>query len=1037
MDRNQTAAFSPANKIMSKSLPNILDVYQSQEEIVARFQSRAVNVKLYTMPTKWADRTTVFQGWDDRFKNNFVLVSDEGLPQDYFESSLAVIDETPCIVMTDHRIPAKHISIPPFFKKPDTSNNEVNFYYVKSKSVNIKSANINIVKFFTDHDDDYVFINEKELKETIIELTKNSLIISDQAYYCELKALCVKRDEEIRKVFIGIIFEVSKIKYDLSSIVSNGKKDNLQSSKHYHSLSKNDSKFECEKCLFEAGTRLFFKSDLNKVKISTLNDHEQLRLRLLKDSDLNGSNGVLLSWLHFYTLDVAHLLRPVIAVNGMAFLINGTDDRLDTNLNEGKLLLNESAWRCLERHCHSLEMTHSRLLNQVFPDAARVVIHVKWFARDKKCQVTDTFPATGKLLEMAKKTLKTVPLQKGQVYQISVDDSDNSRKLLEATIKDVSGNGEPQLNTGELNAGEQLSLKVYWLSDQTEIDLIHPQSPASGRCLSDASKSVVTCLTDRVAGIEREAKKIVKEIVIPRILFSKGTVVSPPPFGIILHGPTGSGKTTLALALFDIFNEFSQERMNSLKIVKGPELLNKYIGESESAVRQLFELAKNDFNSYGRDSGLHVIVIDEMDSLLSKRVGDSSVDTEGALNHNQVVEQFLTSLDDCKDQSNILLIGTTNRYDSIDDAVKRNGRIGNHYKIDNPDMTGRKKILELYINKSTIPAKLNDSEYEDIAKKTDGRNGSFLEALVNQAEMHAISGDRSLDKLTMNDIECIKAENAEINHTILLTVLNELNNVVTVDDALAEYKKVDEPFHKLECHGFKEHTDLNHPDKVVKYMDRVLRAKDVQAGVILIEGGRQTGKSHMVHHLVKEVKAGHLSVIKIDDLVGRGVIDGFQYVDKKLNDSRLYDREVIVIDHFDTLFDEEIRFGSNKYSLIQKISTDLKIKGKPRICILTTCAPQVSREFHKYFTINRKLELSGITEADMEKILRYMKTTDDDIKEILSLFKNKIPVGDFINIISPCFSQTDKGVLCDKEALEEDVLAFDNQQSSRNITMYT
>lgn len=192
------------------------------------------------------------------------------------------------------------------------------------------------------------------------------------------------------------------------------------------------------------------------------------------------------------------------------------------------------------------------------------------------------------------------------------------------------------------------------------------------------------------------------------------------PRGILLWGPPGTGKTLLAKAVA------SQARANFIA-VNGPELLSKWVGTAEQAVRELFAKA--------RQAAPCVVFIDEIDTLAPARgqfQGDSGVS-------DRVVGQLLTELDGLQDCRNVLLIAATNRPDAIDAALLRAGRLDLQLKIDLPDLESRLAILQ--VHNSERP--LTEVDLATWAAQTEGWNGADLALLSNQAALEAIRRYRS------------------------------------------------------------------------------------------------------------------------------------------------------------------------------------------------------------------------------------------------------------------------------------------------------
>jgi hypothetical protein len=136
--------------------------------------------------------------------------------------------------------------------------------------------------------------------------------------------------------------------------------------------------------------------------------------------------------------------------------------------------------------------------------------------------------------------------------------------------------------------------------------------------------------------------------------------------GMVLYGPPGNGKTLIARAIS------TKMTTNPVKIVNGPEIMNKFVGASEENVRKLFEEARIDQKKNGDRASLHVIVIDEIDAICGQRSGGSDVGTSV---HNAVVAQLLSMIDGVDSLDNILVIGMTNQFDMLDKALLRPGRL--------------------------------------------------------------------------------------------------------------------------------------------------------------------------------------------------------------------------------------------------------------------------------------------------------------------------------------------------------------------------
>jgi transitional endoplasmic reticulum ATPase len=198
-------------------------------------------------------------------------------------------------------------------------------------------------------------------------------------------------------------------------------------------------------------------------------------------------------------------------------------------------------------------------------------------------------------------------------------------------------------------------------------------------------------------------------------LFIKAAI--KPPKGILLYGPPGTGKTLLAKAVA------STSESNFISI-KGPELLSKWVGESEKGVREIFRKA--------RQTAPCVIFFDEIDAIAPTRSGSDGGDSHVT---ERLVSQMLTEIDGLEDLKGVVIIGATNRPDIIDKALLRPGRFDRLLEIPIPDNYTRKQILQVHLKKKPLGADVN---IDKLVELTDSFTGAEIEALVNAAAIAAV-----------------------------------------------------------------------------------------------------------------------------------------------------------------------------------------------------------------------------------------------------------------------------------------------------------
>lgn len=215
-----------------------------------------------------------------------------------------------------------------------------------------------------------------------------------------------------------------------------------------------------------------------------------------------------------------------------------------------------------------------------------------------------------------------------------------------------------------------------------------------------------------IGGLEEQKEELNLKIVYP-IKHSKSyKELGISASGVLLYGPPGCGKTLLAKAVANA----AQANFIS---VKGPELLNKYVGESEKSVRELFRKA--------RDSQPCIIFFDEFDALAPKRNNENNSASD------RVVNQLLSEMDGVDDRKQIFLIAATNRKDLIDDAMLREGRLGSHYEVKLPNYEDRVKIFK------TVTKGMNFTyNIDKLSEKTKGFSGADIAGLIKEVKIKYI-----------------------------------------------------------------------------------------------------------------------------------------------------------------------------------------------------------------------------------------------------------------------------------------------------------
>ncbi|MFU2192493.1 MAG: CDC48 family AAA ATPase [Methanobacterium sp.] len=237
---------------------------------------------------------------------------------------------------------------------------------------------------------------------------------------------------------------------------------------------------------------------------------------------------------------------------------------------------------------------------------------------------------------------------------------------------------------------------------------------------------------DDIGGLENAKQELIEAVEWPLKYpesFDKFGVT--PPRGVLIYGPPGTGKTLLAKAV-------ANESKANFIAVKGPELLSKWVGESEKGVREVFRKA--------RQTAPTVIFFDEIDSIASTRAGGS---TDSGVTQ-RVVNQLLTEIDGLEELQDVAVIAATNRVDIMDPALLRPGRFDRHVKVDDPDENARLEIFKVHTKNMPLA---DDVDLDYLAKNTDKYVGADIEAVCREAVMLTLRNDIQAENVKMEQFK--------------------------------------------------------------------------------------------------------------------------------------------------------------------------------------------------------------------------------------------------------------------------------------------
>ena len=388
-------------------------------------------------------------------------------------------------------------------------------------------------------------------------------------------------------------------------------------------------------------------------------------------------------------------------------------------------------------------------------------------------------------------------------------------------------------------------------------------------------EKVVDVTYEDIGGLDEEIKKVREMIELPLKhpeLFD--TLGIEPPKGVLLYGPPGCGKTLLAKAV-------ANESDAHFILVNGPEIMNKFYGQSEENIRKIFEEAEK--------SAPSIIFIDEIDSLAPKRD-----ETYGEV-ERRVVAQLLTCMDGLKSRGKVIVIGATNRPNALDPALRRPGRFDREIAINVPNREGRLSIFKIHTRNMPLA---DDVNLEKLADITHGFVGADIASLCKEAAMNALR--RILPEINLKEneplpreiLEKIKVTWEDFNHALKIVRPSAMREV------LIETPNV----HWDDIGGLKEVKQelkeaVEWPLKYSKAFQQ-LGIKPVKG--ILLYGPPGCGKTLLAKAVANESQANFI-MVKSSELLSKWVGESEKGISKVFERARQAAPSIIFFDEIDSL----------------------------------------------------------------------------------------------------------------------------------------
>ncbi|GMR35611.1 hypothetical protein PMAYCL1PPCAC_05806, partial [Pristionchus mayeri] len=417
--------------------------------------------------------------------------------------------------------------------------------------------------------------------------------------------------------------------------------------------------------------------------------------------------------------------------------------------------------------------------------------------------------------------------------------------------------------------------------------------------------------------------------------------------GILLYGPPGTGKTLMARQIGKMLNA------REPKIVNGPQILDKYVGESEANIRKLFADAEEEQRRCGANSGLHIIIFDEIDAICKQRgsmAGSSSV-------HDTVVNQLLSKMDGVEQLNNILVIGMTNRRDMIDEALLRPGRLEVQVEINLPDEAGRLQILKIHTARMRDYGTLDaDVDLNVLAAKTKNFSGAEIEGLVRAAQSSAMNrlvkpGGKEL--IDPDAVEKLSVNMEDFEHALENDVKPAFG---CAEDKLARFLRLGV------INWGREFSEVLEAGALA-----VAEARESKLTVsCCLSGSAKSGKSALAAQIAKISEFPFVKVISCLDMIGYSESAKCQIVKKAFDDAMRSPLSILFLDDIEELVDY-CPIGPRFSNLVLRtVSVLLKQDPPPGhhlLVLATSSEPSFMREFGFNNLFSHKIDVPLLTRS--------------------------------------------------------------------------
>ena len=489
---------------------------------------------------------------------------------------------------------------------------------------------------------------------------------------------------------------------------------------------------------------------------------------------------------------------------------------------------------------------------------------------------------------------------------------------------------------------------------------------------------------EEVGGLRREVKAM-REIVElplkhPELFVRLGI---EPHSGILLYGPPGCGKTLLAKVM-------ASESEANMFPINGPEIMNKYYGETEAKLRDIFKEAK--------DNSPSIIFIDEIDAIAPKRE-EAYGDVE-----KRVVAQLLALMDGLNDRGNVIVLGATNRPDSVDPALRRPGRFDREFEISVPNEDGRLEILEIHTRGMPIS---DDIDLKDLSSELHGYTGADIKSLCREAALKSIR--RYLPEIDL-ETEKIPSEVLQSMQIKLIDFYDAMQDVVPT--AMREFYVERSKVWWKDVGGLDD-IKKSLSDNLIMSMKEP--AKFTKMGIkppkgALIYGPPGCGKTLLARALATETGA-NMILVRGPEILSKWLGESEKAIREIFRKAKAASPCVVIFDELDSIARSKSGDGGTGETILSQLLTEIEEGISSRVVVIgITNRPDV-------------LDNSLLRTGRLDLVLYVGPPDEKGRLEIIKILTQKMPLASDVKlqeiaVATQNYSGADLAALCREAAVE-------------------